>query len=193
LADLASAISEAPEAEENQDGDDAEGSAEDTSSTTSPPPALSEETCIDKKRKCEELVSSSTSAQRTVADEAPVQEEDDELFDLWHRKFSSSSMISLCLLCSFWVVKSFFPFAFSDDEEPKRDAPSAPPTEDVVAKDPLVQETEPTVKSPKVTRASVKKVPVTRSIKRSRKSKDTDVSLEAHESADSPDDVSKCP
>jgi hypothetical protein len=47
----------------------------------SPPPALSEETCIDKKRKHEELVSLSTSAQRTAAGEAPVLEEDVELFD----------------------------------------------------------------------------------------------------------------
>jgi hypothetical protein len=78
---MASAVSEAPEAEENQDRDDAEGSAEDTSSMTSPPPALSEETCIDKKRKREDLASSSTSAQRTVAGEAPVQEEDVELFN----------------------------------------------------------------------------------------------------------------
>jgi hypothetical protein len=80
-ADLASAVSEAPEAKENQDEDDAEGLAEDTSSTTSPPPALSEETCIDKKRKSEELASSSTSTQKTVAGEAPVQEEDVELFN----------------------------------------------------------------------------------------------------------------
>jgi hypothetical protein len=59
--DLASAISEAPEAEENQDIDDVEGSEEDTSST-SPPPALSEDTCVDKKRKrVEELASLSTS------------------------------------------------------------------------------------------------------------------------------------
>jgi hypothetical protein len=80
-ADLASAISEAPEAEENQDGDDAKGSEEDTSST-SPPPALSEDTCVDKKRKrVEELASSSTSIQRIAAGEAPVQEEDLELFD----------------------------------------------------------------------------------------------------------------
>jgi hypothetical protein len=80
-ADLASAVSEAPEAEENQDGDDAEGSEEDTSST-SPPPALSEDTCVDKKRKrVEELASSSTSLQRTAAGEAPVQEKDLELFD----------------------------------------------------------------------------------------------------------------
>jgi hypothetical protein len=81
-ADLASTISEAPEAEENEDRDDVEGSEEDTSSTTSPPPALSEDTCVDKKRKhVEELTSLSTSVQRTTAGEAPVQEEDLELFD----------------------------------------------------------------------------------------------------------------
>jgi hypothetical protein len=62
-ADLASTVSEAPEAEENQDGDEVEESEEDTSSTTSPPPALSEDTGIDKKRKrIDELASSSTSA-----------------------------------------------------------------------------------------------------------------------------------
>jgi hypothetical protein len=50
-ADLASSVSEAPEAEKNQDRDDAEESEEDTSSTTSPPPALFEDTGVDKKRK----------------------------------------------------------------------------------------------------------------------------------------------
>jgi hypothetical protein len=81
-ADLASAASETPEAEENQDKSDAEGSEEDTSLTMSPPPALSEDTCVDRKRKrVEELASSSTSIQRTAAGEAPVQEDDLELFD----------------------------------------------------------------------------------------------------------------
>jgi hypothetical protein len=76
-------MSEAPEAEENQDGDEAEESEEDTSSTTSPPPVLSEDTGADKKRKCvDELTSSSTSVQRTAANEAPVLEEDVEFFDL---------------------------------------------------------------------------------------------------------------
>jgi hypothetical protein len=71
--DLASAVSEAPEAEENQDGDDAEGSEDETSSTTSPPLALSEDLVVDKKRKrVEELASSSTSVQRTAAGEASV-------------------------------------------------------------------------------------------------------------------------
>jgi hypothetical protein len=82
-ADLASTVSEAPEAEEDQDGDEAKESAEDTSSTTSPPPALSEDTGVDKKRKrVDEFAYSSTSAQRTAADEAPVLEEDVEFFDL---------------------------------------------------------------------------------------------------------------
>jgi hypothetical protein len=62
-ADLASTVSEAPEAEENQDGDEAKESEEDTSSMTSPPPALSEDTSVDKKRKgVDEFASSSTSA-----------------------------------------------------------------------------------------------------------------------------------
>jgi hypothetical protein len=82
-ADLASSISEAPEAEENQDGDDAEESEEDTNSTTSPPPALSQDTGADKKRKrVDDFTSLSTSLQRTAANKAPVLEEDIEYFDL---------------------------------------------------------------------------------------------------------------
>jgi hypothetical protein len=51
------------------------------------------------------------------------------------------------------------------------------------------QEVEPTAKSPKAPRASVKKVPVARGTKRSKNSKETDISLEPHESRSSPDDV----
>jgi hypothetical protein len=81
-ADLASAISEAPEAEENQDGDDVEISEDETSSTTSPPPTFSEDLIVDKKRKrVKDLASLSTSIQRTAAGEALVQEDDLELFD----------------------------------------------------------------------------------------------------------------
>jgi hypothetical protein len=80
--DLGSTISEAPEAEENQDGDDVEISEDETSSTTSPPPTLSEDLVVDKKRKhVEELASLSTSIQRTAAGETLVQEDDLELFD----------------------------------------------------------------------------------------------------------------
>jgi hypothetical protein len=82
-ADLASTVSKAPEAEENQDGDEAEESEADTSSTMSPPPALSEETGADKKRKhVDDFTSSSTSAQKTAATEAPFLEEGVEFFDL---------------------------------------------------------------------------------------------------------------
>jgi hypothetical protein len=54
-------------------------------------------------------------------------------------------------------------------------------------------EVEPAVKSPKASRAPIKKIPVSRSTKRSKKLKEADVSLEAHESADSLDDVSVYP
>jgi hypothetical protein len=82
LADLTSAISEAPEAEENQDGNDVEISEDETSSTTSPPPTLSKDLVVDKKRKhVEELASLNTSIQRTAAGETLVQEDDLELFD----------------------------------------------------------------------------------------------------------------
>jgi hypothetical protein len=82
-ADLASSVSEAPEAEENQDGNDAEESKEDTSSTTSPPPVLAEDTGVDKKRKhVDEFASSSSSLQRAAADKAYVLIGDIEYFDL---------------------------------------------------------------------------------------------------------------
>jgi hypothetical protein len=82
-ADLAASVSEAPEAEENQDGDDVEESEEDTSSTTSPPHALSEDAGVDKKRKrVDEFASSSSSLQKTAADKASVLVGDIEYFDL---------------------------------------------------------------------------------------------------------------
>jgi hypothetical protein len=80
----------------------------------------------------------------------------------------------------------------SDDEEPKRDAASAPSTQDVTIDEPPTQETEPAVQAPRVTRASTKKITVSRSTKHSKKSQEADVSLEAHEPAGSPDDVSGC-
>jgi hypothetical protein len=78
-ADLASPTSEAPEADESQDGDDAEESEEETSSSTSPPPALVEDAGVDKKRKRVDEIASSSSA---AAGKAPVLAEDMEYFDL---------------------------------------------------------------------------------------------------------------
>jgi hypothetical protein len=83
LAIPVSAASEAPEAEDSQDRDDAEGSLEDTSSTMLPPPVHSEDLDLDRKRKrVEELLSSSTSAPKNVAGEASALEDEEELFDL---------------------------------------------------------------------------------------------------------------
>jgi hypothetical protein len=69
-ADPVSATSEAPEANEGQDGDDAKVSLEESSSTMSPPLANSEEPSLDKKRKrLDELLSLSTSAPKNAAGE----------------------------------------------------------------------------------------------------------------------------
>jgi hypothetical protein len=79
-----SATSKAPDADESQDGDDAEVLLEVTSLTTSPPPAHSEEPSHDKKRKrVEELLSSSTSAPKNAAGEPSAPNPPKvEIFDL---------------------------------------------------------------------------------------------------------------
>jgi hypothetical protein len=78
--------------------------------------------------------------------------------------------------------------ACSDDEEPPKDTTAAPLTPPVADDEPPAQEI-----ALRITRASVKKIPVTRSLKRSKKAKEANVSLEAHESLVSPQDVSECP
>jgi hypothetical protein len=61
-ADPASATSEAPEADEDQDGNDVKDSREDSRSTSSSPLANSEEKRLEKKRKrLDDLLSSSSS------------------------------------------------------------------------------------------------------------------------------------
>jgi hypothetical protein len=72
-----------------------------------------------------------------------------------------------------------------DDEEPPKDATAAPSTSPTTADEFAEQEV-----APRVTKASVKKIPVTRNLKCSKKAKETDVSLEAHASMISPSDVS---
>jgi hypothetical protein len=78
-ADLASPVSEAPEADKSQDKDDGEESEEKTSSSTSPPPTLAEDVGVDKKRKRVDDIASSSSA---AAGKAPVLAEDMEYFDM---------------------------------------------------------------------------------------------------------------
>jgi hypothetical protein len=80
----------------------------------------------------------------------------------------------------------------SDDEEPKKDAAAAPSTQDAIADEPSVQETELAVPAPRATRASTKKITASRSTKRSKKSQEAKVSLEAHEPIGSSDNVSGC-
>jgi hypothetical protein len=110
----------------------------------------------------------------------------------WHRKyfcgFYDFTVLSFFLLGCIKPVPSC-----SDDEEPQKDATDAPSTRAATPDDPSAQEVELAVQAPRTTRSSIKKIPMTRSTKRSKKSKETDVALEAHGSAASSDDVSKYP
>jgi hypothetical protein len=72
-----------------------------------------------------------------------------------------------------------------DDEEPPKDVLAAPLTSPTIADEPVKQEAV-----ARMTRASVKKIPVTPNLKHLKKAKETDVSLEAHASTISPNDVS---
>jgi hypothetical protein len=78
-------------------------------------------------------------------------------------------------------------FSCSDDEEPPTCATVAPPPSPAAIDEPV----EPYV-APRTTRASVKKVSQTqaRNLKRAKKTKEAEVSLEAHVSTVSSDDVS---
>jgi hypothetical protein len=78
-------------------------------------------------------------------------------------------------------------FSCSDDEEPPTCATAVPPPSPVAIDEPA----EPYV-APRTTRASVKKVSQTqaRNLKRAKKTKEAEVSLEAHASTVSSDDVS---
>jgi hypothetical protein len=75
--------------------------------------------------------------------------------------------------------------SYRDDEEPPKDDTAAPSISPATADEPA----EPDI-ALRVTRASVKKIPQARSLKRSKKAKETNVSLEAHASSASPNDVS---
>jgi hypothetical protein len=72
-----------------------------------------------------------------------------------------------------------------DDEEPPKYGIAAPSISPATADEPAELDI-----APRVTRASVKKIPQARNLKCSKKAKETDISLEAHASTVSPDDVS---
>jgi hypothetical protein len=95
-----------------------------------------------------------------------------------------SSSIAPLFPCFYRVIHNLFS-SCRDDEEPPKDGTAAPSISPATADEPA----EPYI-ALRVTRASVKKIPQARSLKRSKKSKETDASLEAHASTVSPDDVS---
>jgi hypothetical protein len=92
--------------------------------------------------------------------------------------------LHLFLPCFCHVAHKFFA-SCRDDEEPSKAATATPSISPTVNDEPPAQEV-----APRVTRASVKKVPVPRNPKRMKKAKEPEVSLEAHESSASPHDVS---
>jgi hypothetical protein len=79
---------------------------------------------------------------------------------------------------------------FSDDEEPQPDITVAPSPQAAIPDKPSAQEPELSAEAPRVTRSSIKKITVSRSTKRQKKSKEADISLQAHEPTSSSDDVS---
>jgi hypothetical protein len=95
-------------------------------------------------------------------------------------------------LLSTYAKALVFYFLCSDNEDPKRDATTAPCSDTRAADEPSVQEVEPVVKSsktPKASKAPAKKPVATRGSKRLKKSTDAGVSLEIHQSMSSSDDV----
>jgi hypothetical protein len=77
-----------------------------------------------------------------------------------------------------------------DDEEPQSNTAATPSVQTAVPDKPSMQETELSAEAPRVTRSSIKKITVSQSTKRQKKSKEANVSLEAHEPSSSSDDVS---
>jgi hypothetical protein len=83
-ADPTPAGSENPKADENQDGDKAEGSVEESDSTTLSPPAVSEDRDLEKKTKrVGDVASSSTSVLKDASGEpATTRDSEPDMFEL---------------------------------------------------------------------------------------------------------------
>jgi hypothetical protein len=112
----------------------------------------------------------------------------------WTREFLLTQLFIfyLAFFLSIYAKALAIYFICSDNEDPKRDATTAPYAETRAADEPSVQEVEPVVKSskaPKASKAPVKKPVATRGSKRLKKSTDAYASLEIHQSTSSSDDV----
>jgi hypothetical protein len=112
----------------------------------------------------------------------------------WTREFLLTQIFILYpafFLSTYAKVPAFY-FLCSANEDPKRDATTAPFSNTRAADEPSVQEVEPVVKSskaPKASKAPIKKPIATRGSKRLKKSTYAGVSLEIHQSTSSSDDV----
>jgi hypothetical protein len=95
-----------------------------------------------------------------------------------------------CFLSFDLCEVSTFRFLYSDNEDLKRHAATAPSAEAMAADEPSLQEDAPVVKSP---RAHVKRVASTRGSKRVKKSTDASASLDTHRSTSSSEDVRNVP
>jgi hypothetical protein len=99
-ADPAPTGSKAPEADENQDGDEAERSLEESDSTMSPPPAVSKDKDLEKKRKrVGDVASSSTSFLKDASVEpATARDSEPDMFELLPFVFQVFLFLTLLLL-----------------------------------------------------------------------------------------------
>jgi hypothetical protein len=79
----------------------------------------------------------------------------------------------------------------NDEENPKRFAAAAPVTDTLVINEPPPQEVDPAAKPQKAWKTATKKVVTVCSSGRLKKASDVGVTLEAHQSTSSSDDVRK--
>jgi hypothetical protein len=101
----------------------------------------------------------------------------------WTREFLLTRYLFCICFFSFDLCKfSAFCCLFSDNEDPKRDAATAPSAEAMAADEPSLQEVAPVVKSSK---APIKKVTSTQGSKHVKKSTDAGASLNTHRSTSS--------
>jgi hypothetical protein len=112
----------------------------------------------------------------------------------WTRDFLLNQIFVLFPAFFLSTCAKVFAFYFlcSDNEDPKRDATTAPSSDTRAADEPSMQEVEPVVKSakaPKASKAPTKKPVATRGSKCLKKSTDAGVSLEIHQSMGSSDDM----
>jgi hypothetical protein len=106
----------------------------------------------------------------------------------WTREFLLTRNFTFYFLFYFDLCEVFvFCPLCSDNENPKNDAAAAPLVEVTTADETSPLEAAPVVESPK---APVKRVSASRGSKRLKKSTDAGVSLDAHRSLSSSDDVS---